>query len=88
MEQKISYDHMVAFSIGYYDGRTQGIENNTFSDAQREFYDSGFQRGVADYEEFDLDDDYSHMTNSEADADVLSSAGMGVDEDYGYNEID
>jgi len=32
----------------------------------------------------DITDECNGMTDGEADADVLASAGMGTDEDYGY----
>ena len=58
----------------------------------RHFDSDKFNRDVPydDYEDYyyedDEDDDEPRdfMTDAEADADVLKSAGMGIDEDYGY----
>jgi hypothetical protein len=49
--------------------------------------DAGDMSGEIEMEE-DTDDDYGdegpQMTDAEADADTLASAGWGTDEDYGY----
>lgn len=43
-----------AYAIGYYYGRTCGIENNNYDDSSlRVLYTLGFERGVADYCEYD-----------------------------------
>lgn len=73
---------MVAFAIGYYDGRGFGVEKNSFDGTQRSFYQQGYDRGVADYSEFDEEPYEDSMSDVEADADVLKSAGWGTDEDY------
>ena len=43
---------------------------------------SDAQRDIKD--EMLAEEHYSEMTDMEADADTLASAGMGTDEDYGY----
>lgn len=44
------------------------------------------RREVTDEEAAEMADEYErdYMTDAEADADVLRGAGMGTDEDYGY----
>lgn len=38
------------YAIGYYDGRSNGVENNLFNDSElRILYTMGYERGVADY---------------------------------------
>lgn len=37
-----------------------------------------------EYEDYEPDEPSDGMTDVEADADTLRSAGMGTDEDYGY----
>lgn len=78
----MNYENMVAFAIGYYDGRKDGVENNRFEGAMRGFYQQGYDRGVADYCEFDEETDGDYMSDVEADADTLKSVGWGTDEDY------
>lgn len=39
-----------AYATGYYDGRTQGVEYNSYrDDAQRHGYRLGYDSGVADF---------------------------------------
>lgn len=39
-----------AYAIGYYDGRSNGVENNLFDNSEsRVLYTMGYERGVADY---------------------------------------
>lgn len=40
-----------AYALGYYDGRTEGVENDTYdNDALRHMYRRGYDAGVADFE--------------------------------------
>ena len=44
-----------AYALGYYDGRSQGVEANPFdNDAERNAYTQGYERGVTDYCYFEL----------------------------------
>ena len=47
----------IAYAIGYYDGRAIGIENppNDDDDIIRVSYIMGYERGVADYCQFELE---------------------------------
>ena len=39
-----------AYALGYYDGRSQGVENNIYQESKlRVMYTMGYERGVADY---------------------------------------
>jgi len=42
-------EQTIAYSIGYYDGRVDGIEHNTFEGELRHYYTCGYDAGVADY---------------------------------------
>lgn len=45
-----------AYAVGYFEGRTLGFENTQFEDdVSRHYYRLGYDRGVADYCEFDAD---------------------------------
>ena len=45
-----------AYAIGYYHGRACGIEVNNYDDSSlRVLYTLGYERGVADYCEYDAD---------------------------------
>lgn len=49
----IGTDILLAFARGYYDGRSIGVENNTYADdakrPMRWAYGQGYQAGVTDY---------------------------------------
>ena len=51
----MNHDELYAYAVGYFDGRTNGIENAPIDDLERMYYILGFDRGVADYCEFDVD---------------------------------
>ena len=38
-----------AFALGYYDGRTEGVESNPYTDSLRHFYRRCYDAGVAEY---------------------------------------
>ena len=39
-----------AYAIGYYDGRSEGVDNNPYEDRElRHSYRLGYDRGVSDY---------------------------------------
>ncbi len=40
---------MVAFALGYFDGRTDGVERNPFRGEPERMYREGYDLGVADY---------------------------------------
>lgn len=43
-----------AYALGYYDGRSKGVEVNCFeADEYRLAYTEGYERGVTDYCELD-----------------------------------
>jgi hypothetical protein len=43
------------YALGYYDGRTNGVENAPIDEKKRVVYIMGFDRGVSDYCEIDVD---------------------------------
>jgi hypothetical protein len=49
------------YARGYFDGRTEGVENDAlrevFDDATWHAYKNGYQRGVSDYCSIDLEED-------------------------------
>jgi len=47
-------------------------------------YDYDGSESEAQEIDFDVSDEGYQMSDVEADADTLASAGMGTDEDYGY----
>lgn len=47
-------------------------------------YDNDGSESEAQEIDFDVADEGYQMSDVEADADTLASAGMGTDEDYGY----
>jgi len=49
-----------------------------------QWYDGPDDTEVGDVDDSGCYDDGDNMTDAEADADTLASAGMGTDEDYGY----
>lgn len=55
MEKTYTYNEMLAYAVGYFEGRTDGVRaNNTYeNDAQRIQYDKGYDAGVYDYITFD-----------------------------------
>jgi len=44
-------DEMLAYSIGYWDGRHEGVEDNVYrhADPCRAYYTTGYEAGVGDY---------------------------------------
>jgi hypothetical protein len=54
---KLNHDHAYAYALGYWDGRSKGIESNGFKDSEnRMAYDWGYERGVTDYSEGECDE--------------------------------
>ena len=51
----MNHDELYAYALGYYDGRTNGVENAPNEDSARMYYILGFDRGVTDYCELDVD---------------------------------
>lgn len=55
-EKTYQYNEVIAFAEGYYAGRAEGVRNNLYDDdLLRIQYDAGYDRGVADYSEFESD---------------------------------
>ena len=51
----MNHDELYAYAVGYFDGRTNGIENAPSDEKERMNYIMGFDRGVSDYCELDVD---------------------------------
>jgi hypothetical protein len=54
----MNHVELYAYAVGYFDGRTNGVENAPIAlddDSARLHYILGFDRGVADYCELDVD---------------------------------
>jgi hypothetical protein len=51
----MNHDEFYAYAVGYYEGRTTGIEREYHITECQMYYILGFDRGVADYCEFDVD---------------------------------
>jgi hypothetical protein len=50
----MNYPLAYAYALGYYDGRSKGVEDNQFTfDDERQAYTEGYERGVTDYCELD-----------------------------------
>lgn len=62
-----------------------GLTDEQFDNMQAEFDSDQYNRGIdkEEPEEY-YDDEPMDMTDVEADADTLRSAGWGTDEDYGF----
>jgi len=56
MSEKIGSAEMYWYARGYYDGRAKGVESEGFL-LHRYAYRAGYDKGVADYCEYDLDED-------------------------------
>jgi hypothetical protein len=55
-EKEYQYKEVLAFAEGYFAGRAEGHSNNFYDDdILRIQYDAGYDKGVADYGEFDSD---------------------------------
>jgi len=53
-EKEYQYNEVLAFAEGYFDGRAKGHSSNFYDDdILRIQYDAGYDKGVADYSEFD-----------------------------------
>jgi hypothetical protein len=53
-EKTYQYKEVLAFAEGYYEGRAKGHSSNFYDDdILRIQYDAGYDKGVADYSEFD-----------------------------------
>lgn len=48
---------LVAYALGYHDGRAKGVRTESFEDDDRGryFYNLGYDRGVFDYSELDTE---------------------------------
>jgi hypothetical protein len=48
-------DEMLAYAIGYWDGRHEGVEENVYrhADPCRAYYTTGYETGVGDYCRYD-----------------------------------
>jgi hypothetical protein len=46
---------MIAYAIGYWDGRHEGVENNLYdhADSCRAYYTAAYEAGVGDFCRFD-----------------------------------
>ncbi len=49
------------YAVGYYDGRVNGQESEHISGKDRYYYKAGYDRGIADYCELDLDNEPEMM---------------------------
>lgn len=58
--------------------------SDQYSEYQALLADLAQEDGMFDPEDFDEDFPEDNLSDAEADADTLASAGMGTDEDYGY----
>lgn len=56
MSEKVyQYNEVLAFAEGYFAGRAEGNSNNYYDDdTLRIQYDAGYDKGVSDYDEFDI----------------------------------
>jgi hypothetical protein len=50
-------NEMIAYATGYWDGRHEGVENNTYdhADPARHYYTTGYESGVGDFCRFDTE---------------------------------
>jgi hypothetical protein len=55
LELMMNHVELYAYALGYYDGRTNGVENAPIDEKKRVVYIMGFDRGVSDYCEIDVD---------------------------------
>jgi len=47
----MNYAHLDAYALGYYHGRSEGVDANPYDHAQteRSLYNDGYEHGVGDY---------------------------------------
>jgi hypothetical protein len=57
----ITMNDFYMYAVGYYDGRVNGQESEHISGKDRYYYKAGYDRGIADYCELDLDNEPEMM---------------------------